>query len=135
MTCRNFCGYAGITIKAASDEDFREPAGQFVNFYAGALFNAHWGEHISVFPDNRLGISMASAGLSIGRSSRHLAAIPVMGWLQQGSRDSPTPAAMRTATRPSSYWSVEAMYQSGSRVIKMDDREGASPVHALVERR
>ena len=123
-----FLGYAGITIKAASDEDFRNLLEQFVSFYAGVLFNAHWGEHISVFPDNRLGISMASAGLSVGEARAIWQ--PFLSWVaQQGSRYS-ADAAEIDSNPARSYWNVEAMYQSGSRVIKMDDRDGASPVHA-----
>jgi hypothetical protein len=99
-----------------------------VDFYASSLFNAHWGEHVSVFRDNRLGISMASAGLSKEQAS--IAWQPFLSWVaQQGS--SYSVGTPEIGSNPAqSYWDVEATYRSGSRVIKMDDRAGASPVHA-----
>jgi FAD/FMN-containing dehydrogenase len=123
-----FLGYASITIKAASDEDFRRLLARFVDFYASSLFNAHWGEHVSVFRDNRLGISMASAGLS--KEQARAIWQPFLSWIaQQGARYSAgTPEIGSNPAQ--SYWDVEAMRKSGSRVIKTDDRAGASPVHA-----
>jgi hypothetical protein len=123
-----FLGYASIPIKAASDEDFRRLLARFVDFYASSLFNAHWGEHVSVFRDNRLGISMASAGLSKEQAS--IAWQPFLSWVaQQGS--SYSVGTPEIGSNPAqSYWDVEATYRSGSRVIKMDDRAGASPLHA-----
>ncbi|HEX4106127.1 MAG TPA: FAD-binding oxidoreductase [Rhizomicrobium sp.] len=123
-----FLGYASITIKAASDEDFRHLLARFVDFYASSLFNAHWGEHVSVFTDNRLGISMASAGLS--KEQARAIWQPFLTWVaQQGSRYSA--GVPEIGSNPAqSYWDVEAMHKSGSQVIKVDDRVGASPVHA-----
>lgn len=123
-----FLGYASITIKAASDEDFRRLLAEFVDFYASSLFNAHWGEHISAFPDNRLGISMASAGLN--NEQARAVWQPFLSWLtQQGPRYSTT--SPEIGSNPAqSYWDVEAMRKSGSHVIEVDDRADASPVHA-----
>ncbi len=58
-----FLGGASLTIKAASDQDFRRLLARFVDFYADALLNPHWGEGITFSSDNVLDISMASAGL------------------------------------------------------------------------
>jgi FAD/FMN-containing dehydrogenase len=123
-----FLGYASVTIKAASDEDFRHLLARFMDFYAGSLFNPHWGEHVSVFQDNRLGISMASAGL--GPEQARAVWQPFLSWVaQQGARYSAGTAEI--GSNPARrYWDVEAMHRSGSHVIKMDDRAGANPVHA-----
>jgi hypothetical protein len=122
-----FLGFANMTIAAASDKDFRELLAQFIDFYARTLFNAHWGEHVSIFPDNRLGISMASAGLS-SEQARSIWQ-PFLSWItQQGSRYSlGAPHVASDVAR--SYWDVEAMRKSGSRAIKLDDRIGANPIH------
>lgn len=122
-----YLGGADMTIRAASDADLRQLLVRFVDFYASTLFNAHWGEHISIFPDNQLDISMSSAGLSSeqGRAIWQ----PFLAWMtQQGSRYSFTPHIGGYPAR--SYWDVEAMRKSGSKGIKVDDRPGANPVHA-----
>jgi len=122
-----FLGGAGMTIKAASEEDLRQLLMRFVDFYASILFNAHWGEHISIFPDNRLGISMSSAGLS-GEQARAIWQ-PFLSWLAgQGSRYAFTPHIGSDSAR--SYWDVEAMRKAGSDGIRLDDRAEANPVHA-----
>jgi len=71
---------------------------------------------------------MASAGLSKEQAS--IAWQPFLSWVaQQGS--SYSVGTPEIGSNPAqSYWDVEATYRSGSRVIKMDDRAGASPVHA-----
>lgn len=122
-----FLGGAGMFVKAASDEDFRRLLARFVDFYASTLFNAHWGEHISAHPDNRLEISMSSAGL--GSEQAQAIWQPFLSWMAgQGSRYSFTPRIGSDSAR--SYWDVEAMRKSGSDGIKLDDRPGANPVHA-----
>jgi len=59
-----FFGAARGEIKATSDEAFRRLIGRFINFYAETLFNPHWGEQISIGPDNTLNISMVCQGLT-----------------------------------------------------------------------
>lgn len=120
-------GFAGMTVKAASDEDFRRLLARFVDFYSGSLFNQHWGEHISTFPDNRLGISMSSAGLKT--EDARAAWQPFLSWIAaQGSAYSTTPYIK--SDRAGGYWDVEAMRRAGSHSIRFDDRPGASPIHA-----
>lgn len=58
-----YFGAAWVTIRAASDSDFRALVARFVDFYADSLFNPHWGEHAIVRPDNTLDILMVSQGL------------------------------------------------------------------------
>jgi FAD/FMN-containing dehydrogenase len=122
-----YFGGANMTIKAASDDDLRRLLMRFVDFYARTLFNAHWGEHITVYPDNRLEISMSSAGLS-GEAARALWQ-PFLAWLTgEGARYAFTPHIGSDAAR--GYWDVEAMRKSGDNGIKVDDRAGTNPIHA-----
>ena len=60
----DFFGFAGLTIKAATDDDFHRLLARFVDFYADNLFNSHWGEGVTFSSDNVLHISMASQNLS-----------------------------------------------------------------------
>ena len=53
-----FCGGAIFTVKAASDNAFRNLIRRFVSFYHEQLFNDHWGEQVHVQPDNSLAVSM-----------------------------------------------------------------------------
>ncbi|MGH6829517.1 MAG: FAD-binding protein [Rhizomicrobium sp.] len=122
-----FLGAANMTIGAASDEDFRQLLARFVDFYAGTLFDAHWGEHVSMFPENRLSISMASAGLSTEQAGTLWQ--PFLSWIaQQGPRYS-LAAPHIGSSPPRGYWDVEGMRRAGSHAIKLDDRAAANPIH------
>jgi FAD/FMN-containing dehydrogenase len=123
-----FFGFAGMTIKAASDEDFRRLVARFVDFYAESLFNPHWGEGITIMPDNVLDISMASAGLSAGDARR--AWQPLLSWISAEGSSFSMDAPRITGDEAYSYWDVAAMRRSGSHAIKLDDRPGANPTHA-----
>jgi FAD/FMN-containing dehydrogenase len=58
-----FFGPVTLTIKAASDDDYRRLIREFVSFYKERLFNENWGEQVHVGPDNKLGIRMMFVGL------------------------------------------------------------------------
>ncbi|HEX4674940.1 MAG TPA: FAD-binding protein [Steroidobacteraceae bacterium] len=58
----NFGGVGG-SIKAKSEVAYRRLLARFVDFYADSLFNPHWGEQVSVHPDNTLGLSLVCQGL------------------------------------------------------------------------
>src|SRR6185437_13094011 len=53
-----FAGVAYGEIKANGDEAFRRLIARFADFYAGALFNPHWGESVVFGTDNTLGIHL-----------------------------------------------------------------------------
>jgi FAD binding domain len=57
-----FFGGAQGTIKASSDENFRRLLTRFVDVYADSLFNAHWGESVSIGENNTLKLSMVCQG-------------------------------------------------------------------------
>ena len=57
-------GALNLTLRARSDEAFRELIGRFVDLYASDLFNPHWGEQVRAGPDNRLRVMMVFQGLS-----------------------------------------------------------------------
>jgi FAD/FMN-containing dehydrogenase len=123
-----FLGGVSMTIKAASDADFRRLLERFMAFYADALLNPHWGESITFSSDNALHISMSSQGLSAGDARAVWQ--PFIEWLTaQGSAFSTT--GLRAGSDLAvGYWDVEGMRQSGSRSIRFDTRPDAPRAHA-----
>ncbi len=57
-------GACFATVRASSDEAFRELIGHAVSFYADKLFNPHWGEQITLRPNRTLRVGMVFQGLS-----------------------------------------------------------------------
>jgi hypothetical protein len=123
-----FLGGVSMTIKAASDADFRRLLERFMAFYADALLNPHWGESITFSSDNALHISMSSQSLSAGDARAVWQ--PFIEWLTaQGSAFSTT--GLRAGSDLAvGYWDVEGMRQSGSRSIRFDTRPDAPRAHA-----
>ncbi len=121
-------GFAGMDVRAASDDDFRRLLARFTDFYADALFNPHWGEGITFSSDNVLQISMVFQGLNAEQARTVWR--PFTDWVQsQGAAFST--AGLRANSSPAySYWDVEGMRAAGSKAMHFDDRPGASPIHA-----
>jgi len=124
-----FFGYASATIKAADDAAFHELIERFMDFYAMALFNPHWGESVRLKPDNSLEISMVSSGLSAAECNAifkpffdGIAAAPTL------FRFTDEPFAGATAAR--GWWDVEGRRKRGSKAMISDTRPNALPTHA-----
>jgi hypothetical protein len=58
-----YFGAVSGRIKASSDAAFRQLLSEIMAFYAGRLFNPHWGERIIFGPDNTADIHMMFQGL------------------------------------------------------------------------
>ncbi|MFL6601771.1 MAG: FAD-binding protein [Steroidobacteraceae bacterium] len=58
-----FFGGAQGTVRARTDQAFRELILRVLSFYHDHLFNPHWGEQLAFGPDNTLQISMVCQGL------------------------------------------------------------------------
>jgi FAD binding domain/Berberine and berberine like len=56
-------GLASATIRANSDAAFRKLIGNILHFYREHLFNAHWGEQITLKAERVLAIHMVSQGI------------------------------------------------------------------------
>ena len=124
----DFFGFAGLSIKAQSDEDFRRLLVRFTDFYADSLFNPQWGEGITIMPGNVLDISMASAGLSPDQAKQVWQ--PFLSWVSAQGVSFSLDGPRISSEAAYSHWDVAAMRRSGSHAIKLDDRPGANPVHA-----
>src|SRR4029077_383336 len=59
-----FFGVVFATVKATSDRAFRRLMDKVIELYSESLFNPHWGNEISLRPENVLVISMVFQGLS-----------------------------------------------------------------------
>ena len=66
-----FFGAVSLTINARSGPEYRRLIREFVSFYSEHLFNDHWGEQVSLTPDNALVVNMVSQGLST-EQARHV---------------------------------------------------------------
>jgi len=117
-------GFVGCKISARTAEDFRRLLARFVDFYADALFNPHWGEGVT-FGENILDISMVSQGLSTEEVRATWK--PFLDWVAQDTAFSADPRI--STDHAFSYWDVQAMRKSGSHAVMFDDRPGANPAH------
>ncbi len=58
-----YFGAAVLRIRAASDDAYRDLVRRFVDFYAGSLFNPHWGESVTFTGGNTIAVNMVAQGL------------------------------------------------------------------------
>jgi FAD/FMN-containing dehydrogenase len=116
-------GAAWGKIKAQSDDAFRALILRFFEFYAANLFNPHWGEQISISPDNTLQIFMVCQGLD--SSLVEAAWKPFFDWVNASSRDyTVTEELGARATDARHWWDVE-----GNDSMIPDKRPGALKYH------
>jgi len=122
-----FFGYAGGTIKAASDAAFRRLIARFVAFYRESLFNPHWGESIKIHPQNALEISMVCQGLDEAQAES--AWRPFHDWVKSTGELMAT--ELEAGVRPARHWwdAVERKSR-GSTAMISDPRAGAPDKHA-----
>ncbi len=122
-----FFGFAGGTIKAASDVAFRELIARFIGFYHDKLFNPHWGESVKIKPENALELSMVCQGLDNQQAADVWR--PFFDWVKNSSgyNSSNLDAG---SVRARAWWDVEARKKRGSDAMISDPRPGASAAHA-----
>jgi FAD/FMN-containing dehydrogenase len=111
-------GAAIFKINAASDEAYRRLIHEFVSFYRRNLFNQHWGEQISLSPDNTLEISMLSNGLDTNQVKQVWQ--PFMNWVERSPAYSLKSPVLVTSFPAQRYWDVK-----WNPSLKLDDRPGA----------
>jgi FAD/FMN-containing dehydrogenase len=117
-----YFGGAWGRIQAKSAEAFQRLIARFVDFYAEKLLNPHWGEQISLDPDNNLRISMVLQGLT-GAQSREIWK-PFFDWANS-SQEVSVVDKLGVGARPArSWWNIE-----GNLSMFPDKREGAPKHH------
>jgi len=121
-----FCGGANFTIKASSDDAYRQLVRHFVGFYREALFNDHWGEQALFGPENVLRISMVSHGLS--RDEAKKVWQPFLDWIASSPELYTIQPGMRLGSMPARHWwDVDWRKEQHHNVFVSDSRPSASP--------
>jgi FAD/FMN-containing dehydrogenase len=119
-----YFGAAFGRIQAKSAEAFRRLIARFIDFYAANLLNAHWGEQISLEPNNSLKISMVFQGLT-GPQAREIWK-PFFDWANSSPEEVAVADKLGTgAGAARRWWSVE-----GNDSLVLDKRDGAPKHHA-----
>jgi FAD/FMN-containing dehydrogenase len=124
-----FFGGANARIRATSDESFARLIDRFIAFYATALFNPHWGESVTIRPDNRLDIAMVHQGLD-GDAAKAIWQ-PFFAWVAARPADYAYDDPPSVGAGPArGWWDAQARRASGSTAVVFDDRPDAEPTHA-----
>ncbi len=118
-----FFGASWGKVKAQSDGAFARLIADFLNFYRERLLTPHWGEQVSLWPNNTLEISMVSQGLS----NEEMTAL----WKPFLTRVNASPEEFMVisplgshAGDSRSWWQVE-----GNPSMRRDTRDGAPKHH------
>jgi FAD/FMN-containing dehydrogenase len=121
-------GGALLTIKAASDAAFRLLIAQFFEFYSDSLFNPHWGESVTLRPNNNLVITMVSQGLDRQQSEKLWQ--PFLDWLGGSPQDFSLASAPLIGSIPArNWWDAEYRRKMRPNTVHSDDRPGAAETH------
>src|SRR5262249_46832906 len=120
-------GAAGALIKANSDTAYRRLIRRFVAFYADNLFNANWGEIVTLRPGNLMDLKMVFHGLD--KAQAETVWHPFFDW---GVAAMPGDYAYRTQpyviTVPSRHvWDAAFLKANLPGLLLSDDRPGAPP--------
>jgi FAD/FMN-containing dehydrogenase len=117
-------GYVGAKIKAASPEAYRRLVGRFVDHYAEALFDPHWGEALNLYKDE-IEISMVCQGLDTAQAKAVWASF--FDWVRASPADFRFTDEPYVGTgRAQEWWDVT----NNPAMIK-DDRPGGNAAHAF----
>ncbi len=117
-------GAAEGSIQAKSDAAFRRLIGEFVRFYAKALFNPHWGEQATLTTKNTLSLNMVVQGLSLKEAEA--AWMPFLEFVEASPQDFQWIKQLDVSTFPARHWwdaAYRKAHDSGS--ILSDSTPGA----------
>lgn len=120
-------GSAAGKISAKSDAAFRELISRFIDFYDASLFDQHWGEHISLGPDNTFEVSMVCQGLDDRQAGNAWRSF--FDWIKN-SNDFSASGLQAGAGHARHWW--DAVYRKSKNNDSMisDPRPGAPEFHA-----
>ncbi len=119
----DFVGGVSVSVRAQSDDAFRDLVAATLQFYAEALFNPHWGEQIAFQPDNTVAISMVFQGL--GQAEAEAVWKPFLDFVAASPERYVLEAAPRiTAVPARQFWDPDYL-RTLPNVVLSDDRPGA----------
>jgi FAD/FMN-containing dehydrogenase len=117
-------GPLNLTLKAKSDDAYRKLLAQFVELYATALCNPHWGEQIRLQPNNTLQVRMVYQGLT--KDAARAAFKPLLDLVEASPADYEGLASYEVASVPAKYYWNGWLYRIFARsAVNFDDRSGA----------
>ncbi|MEK6248520.1 MAG: FAD-binding oxidoreductase [Planctomycetales bacterium] len=109
------------SIKAASDEAFKELLARFVDFVDQKLLNEHWGEQFGVKPDNSLSILLVFQGIT--RAESDTLWQPLLEWI--GSKPGSYKVEIKTIEMPATrMWDYDYLSQHHPDMVQGDGRAG-----------
>jgi FAD/FMN-containing dehydrogenase len=115
-------------IVANSDEAFRALLARFIAFYRERLFNAHWGETVSLREGRELHLSMVCQGLD--RDEARAVWAPFLDWVRaSGQYTFKEPTIMAIPARH--FWDADFWDKTIPGIMTRDGREGAAPHHVV----
>jgi len=95
-------GFFGRTIKAASGEAFGRLVAAFCAFARDGLINPHWGEQVTLTPDNELKIVMVFQGLSDAQALEVWT--PLWKWIDAHPGEIADAGQTRIVSMPARHW-------------------------------
>ncbi|XHS77973.1 FAD-binding protein [Burkholderiaceae bacterium UC74_6] len=115
-------GAAWGKFKARDAHAYQRLVAHFLDFYATALFNSHWGEQVSFRPDNTLEVSMVCQGLSEQQTQQTWA--PFFDWVKA------SPEEFKIEIEPGA-WAGEARgwWRIEGNDSMIPDRRAGAPKH------
>jgi FAD/FMN-containing dehydrogenase len=115
-------GFVGAKIKASSPEAYRRLVGRFVDHYAKALFNPHWGEAFNLYRDE-VEVSMVCQGLDTEDAKAIWA--PFFDWVRASPTDfSFVEEPSITTGSAQDWWDLKS-----NPAMILDQRPDAAPDH------
>jgi FAD/FMN-containing dehydrogenase len=119
-------GAVRLALRARSDEAYRRLLARFVDLYATSLFNPHWGEKVTIRPDNRLEVQMLFQGLT--QDDARAAWKPLIDFANDHSADYDGQDSLIALALPARYfWDPDFYRRNAPAAVRFDSRPGASP--------
>jgi FAD/FMN-containing dehydrogenase len=116
-------GYASAKIKAASSDSYRKLVARFIDHYAEALFNPHWGEAFNLDHD-QVEVAMVCQGLDTDAAKA--AWKPFFDWVRAAPKEFTfLEDADVGTTAAQNWWDLQS-----NPAMVLDKRPGAAPGHA-----
>lgn len=119
-----FGGVSGI-IKANSDAAFQRLIARFTQFYASELFNFHWGESVTFYPDNLLALGLVFYDLN--RVQVQAAFRPLLEFINAAPADYTMTQPIAAIVVPARHWWDPAYLAKNLPSTIVHDRRPGAP--------
>jgi FAD/FMN-containing dehydrogenase len=118
-------GSANLVLRGSSDEAFRRLLARFIERYATALCNPHWGEQVRARPDNHLEVKMNFQGLS--KDEAHAVWKPLIDFADANAADYEGQNSLAVSDVPARYvWNAWLYRLLAPSAVNFDRRPNAA---------